>query len=132
MRRHLALASVAAAALTLSLGPATALAQGPASAAIAEADRLDEEAGRLYREGKLAEAVAVASKEAALTEKELGSNDPPTAAAHATLGGLYVEQGDYLRAEPLLRDAVDVLEKADGARDRDRAGALDNLAVLYS
>ncbi len=47
------------------------------------------------------------------------------------LADLYRAKGDYARAEPLLRQAAEILRKARGESDPDYARALGGLAVLY-
>jgi MYXO-CTERM domain-containing protein len=98
--------------------------------AIAEAARLDREADRLYRADRLDEALEMVKREVALTVKVLGPKDPHTAGARASLGGILVARGEYVEAEPPLREAIDVLEHAPGADDHDLASAINNLAVL--
>jgi CHAT domain-containing protein len=130
-----------ASALTLALALAAASPCVPAeawaepldrAAVIAEAARLDREAERLYEADKLDEALAIAERELALTEKALGSSDPHTANARASVGGMWLAKGDYLAAEPLLREALSVLDASKDVPPREHAGALDNLAVLLA
>ena len=118
-----------------ALASATASADPPAPAVvpavvIAEAEKLDAEADRLYRADRLDEALAVAERQLALTEKGLGPSDLHTATARSNVGGLWLAKGDYLKAEPLLQEAVTVFDGAVGAPERDHAAALHNLAIL--
>jgi CHAT domain-containing protein len=121
-------------ALGLALASPTMARAQPAdrAALIAEAERLDKETDRLYQADKLDEALAIAQRALALTEKSLGPNDPHTAGARSNLGGIWLAKGNYLEAEPLLREAVARFDQIDGANEGDHANALNNLGVLYS
>ena len=44
---------------------------------------------------------------------------------------VYNNQGRYDEAEPLLKRALGILEKALGPEDPDFAGSLNNLAMVY-
>ncbi|MFO0760272.1 MAG: CHAT domain-containing tetratricopeptide repeat protein [Byssovorax sp.] len=137
LRSRLARRAAAIVALGLSAFAATASAQpvSPPSdraAVIAEARRLDREADRLYQRDQLDEALALAQQELALTEKALGPSDPVTASARSSVGGMWLAKGDYLKAEPLLRAAVDVLDAAKDVSLADHANALNNLGVLHA
>ncbi len=102
------------------------------AAVIAEAERLDRETDRLYQADKLDEALAMAERELALTESALGPRDPHAASARSSVGGIWLAKGEYLKAEPLLRDAVEILDAARDAGESDHANALNNLAVLHA
>ncbi len=116
----------------LALAPATASAVPPAPAVvIAEAEKLDAEADRLYHADKLDQALAVAERQLAITEEGLGPADLHTATARSNVGGLLLAKGDYLKAEPLLREGLEVFDRTPGAPARDHVAALNNLAVLY-
>ena len=47
------------------------------------------------------------------------------------LAGLYESKGDYARAEPLYRQALEIKKKALGEKHPDYATSLNNLAALY-
>ncbi|MBK9262584.1 MAG: CHAT domain-containing protein [Polyangiaceae bacterium] len=94
-------------------------------------DKVDKEIERLYEEGKYDAAFALAEKLVAEREAKLGKEHPRTASAIADLGTMNLVKGNVAAAEPLLKRAVELLEKAKGSEDA-LATALSNLASLYS
>ena len=54
------------------------------------------------------------------------------AASLDNLAGLYHSMGDYARAEPLCRQALEIRRKALGEEHPDYAISLSNLANIYS
>jgi hypothetical protein len=66
-----------------------------------------------------------------LRERLLGPEDPEVATSSDNLGILYLERGDYERAEALLKRALAIREKALGPEHPDVARSLNNLATLY-
>ncbi|HEU4411142.1 MAG TPA: tetratricopeptide repeat protein [Polyangiaceae bacterium] len=116
--------------------PGRAQAQGPGAAAgqasaLAEAQRLNEEAKRLQGEGAYARAVPLAERALALRERVLGPNHPDVANSLHILAELYRAQGAYTKAEPLHLRALAILEKALGPEHPLVAASLNNLAGLY-
>ncbi|MBV9924837.1 MAG: TonB family protein [Acidobacteria bacterium] len=107
--------------ILLTLGPAAA-AQNAGDAA--EADRLNAEVLKLYREGKYDEALPVAKRVVELREKALGGEDLKVAYALANLGNVYARRGNYKEAEPLFTRALAVAEKR-GVAETDFAADLD-------
>ena len=67
----------------------------------------------------------------AIREKALGPDHPDVAASLNNLATLYIDQGRYAEAEPLLKRALAIREKALGPDHPDVAQSLHNLAVLY-
>ena len=61
----------------------------------------------------------------------MGEKHPEYARSLTYLAGLYRSQGEYARAEPLLREALEILKKSVGENHRHYATALVNLAGLY-
>ena len=61
----------------------------------------------------------------------LGENHPDYAASLNNLAMLYQAMGDYAKAEPLFRQALEIRKKALGENHPDYATSLNNLAVLY-
>ena len=59
------------------------------------------------------------------------AGDPRLGKTLNNLAAIYYAQGDYERAEPLLRRAVEAMEQALGPHDPDLAQSLKNLAALY-
>jgi CHAT domain-containing protein/tetratricopeptide (TPR) repeat protein len=101
------------------------------STAVDEADKLDRLVERLYREGRLQEAIPLAERSLAIREKAHGSSQLDLATSASNLGWLYEEQRAYGKAEPLLVRALDIREKALGPTHLDVATSLNNLAGLY-
>ena len=96
----------------------------------AEIDALNRKVEELRAAGKGAEAIPVAARALALTERRHGANDAATAAALTTLADLLIAQNRLKDAEPLLKRALAIREKAKSGGG-DVAQALDNLAALY-
>lgn len=90
---------------------------------VAEADRLNAEVVKLYREGKYDEALPVAKRVLELREKALGGEDLRVAYALTNLGNIYTRKGNQKESEPLLRRALAVTEKR-GAGETDFAADL--------
>ncbi|MBU7584108.1 MAG: tetratricopeptide repeat protein, partial [Nostoc sp. TH1S01] len=69
-------------------------------AALKEADELNEQATKLYQEGKYSAAIPLAERTLAITEKVLGQEHPDVALSLNNLAALYEAQGNYRQAEP--------------------------------
>ena len=89
------------------------------------------EAGRnAHREGRYAEAEE--QFKAAVKEAEtFGEQDPRYATSLNSLALLYLTQGNYAQAEPLLQRSLAIAEKALGPEHPNVATSLNNLALLY-
>ena len=61
----------------------------------------------------------------------LGENHPDYATSLNNLAGLYQAMGDYAKAEPLFRQALEINKRALGENHPDYATSLNNLAALY-
>jgi tetratricopeptide (TPR) repeat protein len=61
----------------------------------------------------------------------LGSDHPAVAQSLNNLACIYRAQGQYAQAEPLLKRALVIREKALGPNHPDVATVLKNLALLY-
>src|ERR1044071_6091977 len=113
--------------LTLIIVALTALgasaAQGSAQNEAAEADRLNAEVLRLFREGKYEEARPAAERVLELREKALGGEDLKVAYALVNLANIRLRGGGQKEAEPLLERALAVAEKR-GAAETDFAADL--------
>ncbi len=96
-----------------------------------EADRLNAEVVRLYREGRFDEAIPLAERALALRVKALGPDDPRVGQSLNNLAGLYYQKGDYQKVEPLFERALAIRIKSLGANHPDVATSLNNLAGLY-
>lgn len=91
------------------------MAQDAAQKEGAEADRLNAEVLKLYREGKYDEALPIAKRVLELREKALGGDDLKVAYALTNLGNIYSRKGGNKEAEPLFTRALAVVEKRGGA-----------------
>ena len=96
-----------------------------------EAEALNQEVVGLSNEGKYREAISVAEKALAITEKALGPEHPDLATSLNELALLYETTGQYAEAESLYKRSIAILEKALGLEDPDVAASLNNLAALY-
>ena len=67
----------------------------------------------------------------ATSERTLGLNHPALSQYLSGLGLLYIEQGEYTQAEPLLKRALAIREKALGPDHPYVAQCLHSLGVLY-
>ena len=67
----------------------------------------------------------------ATSERTLGLNHPALSQYLSGLGLLYIEQGEYTQAEPLLKRALAIREKALGPDHPDVPQSLNSLAALY-
>jgi len=120
-------------ALLLATIPAQVHAETPTKATPTQAadDVTDKEIERLYAEGKYDAAFSLAEKTVAEREVRLGKEHPRTASAISDLGAMHLAKGNIANAEPLLKRAVEILEKAkDG--ETILSAALSNLASVYS
>ena len=109
-----------------SILASAANAQGPDDLA-----RLGDEVGRLYGEGRYAEAIPIAERVLALAIKRHGQEHAEVASAMALVALVYWAQGRYLEAEPLFKSNLAFLEKALGRDHPNVATSLNNLAELY-
>src|SRR5688572_30196667 len=113
-------------------------ARGAAAAAAAadeplpdEVQRLFQQAGRLYREAKYAQAIALCEKFRDEVRRLRGEEHPDYATALNDLAGLYMNVGDFARAEPLQLQSLAIRKAALGEDHPHYALSLSNLAGLY-
>ncbi|MGG6242411.1 tetratricopeptide repeat protein [Nodosilinea sp. AN01ver1] len=99
--------------------------------ALAEAERLTEEAFQLYQAGRYAEAIPLAQQALDLREAALGDSHPDVATSLYNLAALYHDQGNYNAAEPLYKRSLSIRETALGQTHPGVAQSLNNLARLY-
>src|SRR5271157_3948052 len=83
---------------------------------LAEATRLSQECGSLYRSGKYAEALKSARRALVLRRDVLGERHLDYAQSLNLLGLLLEAQGDYAGARPLLEQALAVRKEVLGER----------------
>lgn len=135
-----ALCAAPAAAGDKGKGGAPAPSAGPSAApkkksaadekAEKEALAIKEQALALRDRGKLDEALPLAEKYLAMTEKRLGPEDPAVALALRLVGKILSRKAEYARAEPIFRRALAIDEKAlgpDAVKTADIVGDLANL-----
>ena len=98
---------------------------------IGRADALDKQVVQLYRQGRYADAIALATQSLRIRENTLGPEHPDLTPSLNNLAELYRNQGRYAEAEPLYKRCLAIREKALGAEHPDVAETLNNLALLY-
>jgi tetratricopeptide (TPR) repeat protein len=94
-------------------------------------DVLSRQFHKLYQEGRYQEAIPLAEKLVAITQRMLGPDQPDTAISLNNLAALYYQMGAYQKAEPLYRQALQIWKKALGPQHPETAIGLNNLAELY-
>src|SRR5262245_58796874 len=99
--------------------------------ALHDARRQFEETLKLQNSGRFDEALLLAERVLEIRERLLGTEHNDVTAAIDELAGIYIDKGDYVKAEPLYRRALDIREKALGKDHPDTAESLHDLAVLY-
>jgi CHAT domain-containing protein/Tfp pilus assembly protein PilF len=98
---------------------------------VEEAYRLNQEAVKLYQQGKYNEAEPLLKRSLDILQKALGANHPDVATSLNNLAQLYSDQGNYSAAEPLYKRSLEIREKALGPNHADVALSLNNLGGLY-
>jgi CHAT domain-containing protein/tetratricopeptide (TPR) repeat protein len=83
----------------------------------------------LYGEGKFREAIPLAER--LVTKQPRGLDDSQSAASINLLALLYKSTGEYAKAEPLYKEALEIRQKVLGREHPDTAQSLNNLALLY-
>jgi CHAT domain-containing protein len=101
------------------------------SAELEEVNRLDKQVLQLVKEGQYSQAIPIAERALAITEKLLGKEHPIVAISLSTLAILYREQGNYQKAEPLFVRSLAIREKVLGKEHPDVAESLNQLGKLY-
>ncbi len=101
------------------------------SAALQEAEELNQQVIQLNKQGKYREAIPIAQRALAIREKALGTEHPDVASSLNNLAELYRAQGNYPTAEPLYKRSLAIREKVLGVEHPDVATSLNNLAALY-
>lgn len=97
---------------------------------MAEADRLNSEAVRLYQAGKYVEAMPLAEKALALRQSALAPDEPNVAASLITLGRLFEATGRYSDAEAHYKRSLAIREKVLGPTHVEVATSINTLASL--
>lgn len=100
-------------------------------AAIAKADRLNQQVLDLYAQGDYQEAIPLAQEVLAIREQALGPDHPVVATSLNNLAEMYRGQGQYAKAEPLYKRSLEIYEKVFGASHPAIANTLNNFALQY-
>ncbi|QRN97315.1 CHAT domain-containing protein [Archangium violaceum] len=103
----------------------------PTDARLVEARAALDEADKLQRAGKYAEALVKGEHALTLRETVLGGTHPQVASCLKHLGRLSLLHGDFERAEPLIQRALAIYEATLGEHHPNVAQTLDTLAALY-
>jgi len=111
-------------------GPTKQGAISQTEAAKAEAFRLNQRAGQLAREGRVAEAIPLARRSLELSEQVHGKVHRNVSADLISLANLYLAQNDYFNAEPLIARAIDIDKQLFGPRHPEVAMDIATLANL--
>jgi len=93
--------------------------------------KLNQQAVKLYQQGRYVEAIQPASQTRDLASQYLGKNHPNFATSLNDLAVLYGSMGNYAQAEPLYKQAMEIRRKALGDDHPHFASSLNNLAELY-
>jgi tetratricopeptide (TPR) repeat protein len=116
-------------AVALGLTVASSWTTGAKAATL---DELNREIARLQQDGRHADAVPLAERALAASEKAKGRDHPGIVGSINTLAYLYYWFDRYPQAEPLYRRALAIREKALGAGHIDVAASLNDLGLtLY-
>ncbi len=92
---------------------------------------LNQQSVQLGSQGRFAEALPLGVQALAIFEKAFGPENPNIAIGSGNLAQLYVQSGQFDKAEPLYKRAVAILEKhAD--KEQDLGLMLAGLADLYA
>ena len=113
------------------IGQGTSSGQAAQLSDLEEVKRLNQQVVQLHREGKYTEALPLAERAMAISEKALGSEHPAFAESLHNFANLHRAKGDYAKAEPLLQRAMAIREKALGSEHAAFGESLNTLAELY-
>jgi tetratricopeptide (TPR) repeat protein/CHAT domain-containing protein len=95
-----------------------------------EIDKLYQQVDQLRQEGRFGEAIPLAEKQRDLIrELEGGDETPRFATGLNDLGVLYLRMGNYVAAEPLLRQSLEITRRTLGEGALEYARSLSNLAA---
>jgi tetratricopeptide (TPR) repeat protein len=94
-------------------------------------ETLNQQVRSLYKKGKYAEAIPLATNALNISEESLGPEHPLTAAALDNLGDLCRKRAEYSRSESLYQKSLKIEEKVLGPEHQDTVKTLRNLGELY-
>ena len=92
---------------------------------------LNQDAIRLYQQGKYSQAQAKAQQALMMAEKSLGPDHRDIGTYLNNLAAMYKSTGAYDKALPLLRRSLMITEKTLGPEHAETGNRLNNLASLY-
>ena len=95
-----------------------------------DAEALNAEVERLYEAGRYDEAIPLAVRALAISEKVLGPEHPQVALSLNNLARLYWAKGDYVRAGPLFERALANRDKVHGPEPPVGPSTLNNVGAL--
>jgi tetratricopeptide (TPR) repeat protein len=96
-----------------------------------EIQTLNADIDRLYREGRVDEAIALAERTLSSQERALGPDHPGVVDSITKLALLYMAEADYAIAETLFKRVLESVKEAPGHPDSAIATATNNLGMLY-
>jgi len=105
-------------------------AQDSDQALLQQAQSLNEQMVKAYRQGKYPQAIELGKRALKIRQQVLGDH-PKTATSLNNLALLYNSMGNYARAEPLYLKALAIDQIALGENHPHYATSLNNLALLY-
>ena len=100
--------------------------------ALDEVKGLIRESNRLARSSQYDQAISVAEKALAISERVLGADDYSTGTILFALANHYDSKGDYDKAEPFFQRSLDIREKIKGKNHISLSPILGNFCILYS
>lgn len=97
-----------------------------------EAERLSDELIKLIENGKYDEALALGDRALTLAKIQFGTNHPVYARILYSIASTRFMKGDYSEAEPLLKQALSIFEKAISLENSDNIANVEYmLASIY-
>src|SRR5215472_15623977 len=106
----------------LGVAPVAAIQEG----SLQEAEALNQQVHQFYQQGRFNNAIPLAQRALAITERARGPDHPETAQSLNNLAEIYRETGAYAQAEPLFRGALAIREHVLGPDHPDTATSLNN------
>lgn len=97
-----------------------------------QATALTEEAVKLFKDGKLDDALSRAKRALEIREKLLPKTDPQIATSLNYVGDIYLVKKNYKSAMPIFERLLQMQTEQFGPEHINLANTLDRLAVLYS
>ena len=98
---------------------------------LVKAEQLYAKASELRQQGKHREALSLAEEVLQIQRRLLGDGDLQTAGTLNLIAAMLLAQGDYSRAEPLLRQVLATAKETIGENHPYYAASLLNLATVH-